>query len=37
MAFYAMPFGHLEWRVDRRDPRPVAKRGDSRPKQVRRK
>ena len=31
MAFYTTPFGHLEWRVDRRDPRPIRKRGESRP------
>jgi hypothetical protein len=23
MAFYPMPFGHVEIRVDRRDPRPL--------------
>lgn len=22
MAFFAAPFGHVEWRIDRRDPRP---------------
>jgi len=26
MDFYNLPFGHTEWHVDRRDPRPVGQR-----------
>ena len=28
MSFYALPFGHAEWRVDRRNPKPKRRRGD---------
>jgi len=30
MAFYPIPFGHAEVRVDKRDPRPRPRRGGAR-------
>jgi hypothetical protein len=30
MGFYRLPFGHIEWRVDPRDPRRLARRHEGR-------
>jgi hypothetical protein len=30
MGFYRLPFGHVEWRVDPRDPRRLARRQERR-------